>query len=184
MRMPLNGCRSAPVTSAIAFADDMDEGGFDARRRQILQSLGADVYTDKSPKGSVDDHVLVLCNLLNTHKDIVTTSSCSGRISCFVNACGRAKGGRWAFISHDVAEPQEVLAAVHKEMEEHGHESLNMTFKFEPFVLHCEVRWRDSASRACLMMRGVVSSVEFPFPVRSATSMPPPASSPPLPAVG
>lgn len=161
---------------------------FDGRKRTIMQSLGADIYTDKSPKGSVDDYCLDLCNLLNVHKDIVTTSSCSGRISCFVNASGRAKGGRWAFISHEAAEPQDVLAAVHKEMAEHGHEELNMSFKFEPFVLHCEarvfVRDRPTALLSTLLCCcWLLTAVVCVASLRSATSTPPPASSPRRPAV-
>ncbi|KAL3803338.1 hypothetical protein HJC23_009302 [Cyclotella cryptica] len=38
---------------------------------------------DKSPKGSVDEKILPLVNLINAHPEYVTLSSCSGRVALF-----------------------------------------------------------------------------------------------------
>lgn len=91
-----------------------------ARNLSTLYSKNND-DTDKSPKGSIDVKIEPLCNLINTHVEYVTTSSCSGRVALFdpgVVAEGNddddddetktkstalsGKGrGRWRFVSHD-----------------------------------------------------------------------------------
>ena len=58
----------------------MDMRKFQQMKSEILRKLNASVYTDKSPKGFLDAPIVELVNLLNSHKDYVTTSSCSGRI--------------------------------------------------------------------------------------------------------
>src|SRR5437764_14316521 len=73
--------------------------GFHTRKHLILTSLGNNdgndsgsssssntntgAKSDKSPKGSIDELMLPLINLLNKHNDYVTTSSCSGRIAVY-----------------------------------------------------------------------------------------------------
>ena len=97
---------------------------FVAKKTKILADLSipdAD-YTDKSPKGSVDEPIRDLINLINSHPGWCTTSSCSGRVAVFVegpkhgdlsgdgedDTDGKIKtgpggkgGGRWLFVSHD-----------------------------------------------------------------------------------
>lgn len=67
------------------------------RKQQILASL------DKSPKGSIDAPIVDFLSWLNSQADVVTTSSCSGRISIFHGAAdpANAKGGEWLLISHE-----------------------------------------------------------------------------------
>src|SRR5436305_14341179 len=68
--------------------------GFHARKQQILSSLiSSDPSSkiDKSPKGSVDEAILPLIELLNKHNDYVTTSSCSGRIAIYCTGKGIKK---------------------------------------------------------------------------------------------
>src|SRR5436305_6509068 len=68
--------------------------GFHARKQQILSSLiSSDPSSkiDKSPKGSVDEAILPLIELLNKHDDYVTTSSCSGRIAIYCAGKGIKK---------------------------------------------------------------------------------------------
>lgn len=58
-----------PLISSVPTQElDHDERGFDARKEAIMRSLCADVYTDKSPKGSVDAYIVDLCQLINEHK--------------------------------------------------------------------------------------------------------------------
>ncbi|KAK6350356.1 hypothetical protein TWF696_006588 [Orbilia brochopaga] len=99
---------------------------FKAKKSKILSDLASD-EPDASPKGSVDTHILSLIELLNQHDGIVTTSSCSGRISVFLEgrkeaqdaskSCdpdsaeepldnlaaigGKGGGGRWLLVAHD-----------------------------------------------------------------------------------
>lgn len=109
------------------------QASFTARKAKILQQLAvpdAD-YTDLSPKGSVDASIRDLIDELNTLEGLVTTSSCGGRVSVFlegrrdapapapttdddVDAAderrtqagvgGKGGGGTWLFVSHDPVE--------------------------------------------------------------------------------
>ena len=96
---------------------------FESRKRKILADLSIpnEEYTDLSPKGSVDDGIRDLIRDINGLPGLVTTSSCAGRISVFLE--GRKKqtqqqqtqqqeqrqfvpsggkgAGRWLYVSHD-----------------------------------------------------------------------------------
>lgn len=68
--------------------------GFIARKTKILSDLAvpdAD-YTDLSPKGSVDEGIRDLIRDINALDGLVTTSSCAGRVSVFVE--GSRKSNR------------------------------------------------------------------------------------------
>lgn len=56
---------------------------FVAKKARILEQLGQSDYTDLSPKGSVDEGVLHLVDLINGCDVYVTTSSCAGRIAVY-----------------------------------------------------------------------------------------------------
>ncbi|RAL10999.1 tRNA wybutosine-synthesizing 3 family protein [Aspergillus homomorphus CBS 101889] len=102
---------------------------FELRKRKILAELSIPdaEYTDLSPKGSVDEGIRELIDDINTLPGLVTTSSCAGRISVFLE--GRKKqhqpqqqqqqqpssevqqrqfvpsggkgAGKWLYVSHD-----------------------------------------------------------------------------------
>lgn len=102
---------------------------FTHKKQKILESLAIpDVeYTDLSPKGSVDEGIKDLIRKINRMDGTVTTSSCAGRISVFLEGSkdsrqttdladaerfggqslqatvpgGKGRGGRWLFVSHD-----------------------------------------------------------------------------------
>ena len=59
---------------------------FAQKKQQIISRLlvPAEAYTDLSPKGSVDDRIVDLIDRINKLEGIVTTSSCAGRISVFL----------------------------------------------------------------------------------------------------
>ncbi|KAH0420365.1 tRNA wybutosine-synthesizing protein [Colletotrichum camelliae] len=59
---------------------------FTARKQKILQQLSVPdaEYTDASPKGSVDVGIRELIGELNALDGFVTTSSCAGRVSVFL----------------------------------------------------------------------------------------------------
>ena len=113
---------------------------FAARKTAILTSLGlpSSDYRDLSPKGSVDEAIVPLIEKINALEGVVTTSSCSGRVSVFLEGnkskgtlCnggdavshggqesrseqvavpgGKGRGGRWLFVSH---KPVDVAPAV------------------------------------------------------------------------
>ena len=66
---------------------------FAAKKQGILEKLSVPEgeYSDKSPKGSVDEGVRGLVELVNAREGWVTTSSCAGRVSVFVEG---EKGSR------------------------------------------------------------------------------------------
>ena len=103
---------------------------FEAKRTRILQQLElpTEEYSDLSPKGSIDEGIRDLIEEINYCDGLVTTSSCAGRISVFLegkkkdisgietldgNASlagpGGKGGGAWLFVSHSpVAIPKNI----------------------------------------------------------------------------
>lgn len=59
---------------------------FTEKKNAILKGLAVpdETYTDQSPKGTVDAGIRELIDRINSLEGIVTTSSCAGRISSFL----------------------------------------------------------------------------------------------------
>ncbi|KAI1044446.1 hypothetical protein LB505_007005 [Fusarium chuoi] len=92
---------------------------FVGRKKKILEQLAIPdtEYTDASPKGSVDEGIRDLIDEINQQSGFVTTSSCAGRASVFLEGRrvadtegedervagvgGKGAGGAWLFVSHD-----------------------------------------------------------------------------------
>ena len=106
---------------------------FDQKKRKILEQLSVpkNEYNDLSPKGSIDEGIRDLIKEINTRTGLVTTSSCAGRVSVFLEGqkndevidCislespgdsaiypfrqqkatfgGKGGGGNWLYISHE-----------------------------------------------------------------------------------
>ncbi|KAI1427242.1 methyltransferase TYW3-domain-containing protein [Xylaria sp. FL1777] len=98
---------------------------FSRRKERILELLAVPdaEYSDASPKGSVDAGIRDLIGEINALDGFVTTSSCAGRVSVFVEGRkagnedvleddaarpatlaavgGKGGGGTWLFVSHD-----------------------------------------------------------------------------------
>ncbi|EXM09590.1 hypothetical protein ACKRZS_010284 [Fusarium odoratissimum] len=92
---------------------------FVERKRKILEQLAIPdtEYTDASPKGSIDEGIRDLIDEINQQSGFVTTSSCAGRVSVFLEGRrvadtegedeqvagvgGKGAGGAWLFVSHD-----------------------------------------------------------------------------------
>ena len=97
---------------------------FTRKKDRILAELSVpeNEYLDKSPKGSVDEGIRELIDEINAHEGLVTTSSCAGRISVFLEgerehdqpdhvavgsgqgprtALGGKGGGSFLFTSHE-----------------------------------------------------------------------------------
>ncbi|KAM0439551.1 hypothetical protein ACHAPT_000642 [Fusarium lateritium] len=89
------------------------------RKKKILEQLSIPdaEYTDASPKGSVDEGIRDLIDEVNQSSGFVTTSSCAGRVSVFLEGRrvaeangeddqiagvgGKGAGGTWLFVSHN-----------------------------------------------------------------------------------
>ena len=105
--------RKSPTQTLAALMD------FARRKAAALAALSSPA-PDKSPKGGVDAPIAPLLEVLNSHPDLFTTSSCSGRVSVLaqpqeVQGQGAAKskkkarGGGWVYVSHDPADPDAVV---------------------------------------------------------------------------
>lgn len=105
---------------------------FSRRKQKILSQLAVPdaEYTDASPKGSVDAGIRDLIDQINARSGLVTTSSCAGRVSVYLegpktaavgasadddagdegglgnvaSSAGGKGGGEWLFVSHDPVE--------------------------------------------------------------------------------
>ncbi|KAF3905165.1 hypothetical protein AA313_de0202519 [Arthrobotrys entomopaga] len=100
---------------------------FETKKKNILNVLASG--TDASPKGNVDIHILPIMEFLNSCDGMVTTSSCSGRLSVYLEGNkdtpatrdtghissdgssktqnvatvgGKGGGGKWLFVTHDI----------------------------------------------------------------------------------
>jgi len=69
---------------------------FLAKKSRILSQLSVPdaEYTDASPKGSVDEGIRHLIDEINGRDGLVTTSSCAGRVSVFVEGSKKGDGGQ------------------------------------------------------------------------------------------
>lgn len=100
---------------------------FTFKKAKIQQNLSVPEkeYSDRSPKGSVDEGIRDLIEEINAYDGFVTTSSCAGRISIFqegkgslhdvLNGGGEEEvgrssvpggkgGGKFLFVSHEPVE--------------------------------------------------------------------------------
>lgn len=131
---------------------------FDQKKQSILAEIGAtnDGTPDLSPKGSIDEICIPIINIINSSKDMVTTLSCSGRVSVFlegkknideedVKIGSKGNEGRWIFVTHI---PEELEAWYKKidfnykdpqEISTHAN-TRYILFKFEPLILHVKCR--------------------------------------------
>lgn len=134
----------------------MSKDPFDKTKADILADLGV---VDYSPKGSIDHEIVPLINLINAHPDLVTTSSCAGRVSVFIEGDksgdklkvgGKGVGGHWLFFTHD---PKELVPQWRQGLSVYEHASevspedprRYVLYKFEPFILHVKCRNHETA---------------------------------------
>ncbi|KHO00233.1 tRNA wybutosine-synthesizing protein [Metarhizium album ARSEF 1941] len=123
---------------------------FTAKKTRILQQLAAPdaEYADLSPKGSVDSGIRPLIDEINCADGFVTTSSCAGRVSVFLEGeratstgvGGKGGGGTWLYVSHDAVDGQDWLRSLGLEDGEvPGPQGCRggrlIHFKFEPMLL-------------------------------------------------
>lgn len=138
---------------------------FEQKKTSILAEISSTLAAtpDLSPKGSIDEVCIPIMNLINNHPDMVTTSSCSGRVSVFLEGVKNAdtesvqigaKGnqGRWLFVTH---EPEKLdnwhtqIAFSYQSREQQLRDLVDshtryILYKFEPLILH--VKCRDLAT--------------------------------------
>ncbi|XP_047378772.1 tRNA wybutosine-synthesizing protein 3 homolog isoform X2 [Sciurus carolinensis] len=97
---------------------------------------------DLSRKGSVDEDVVEIVQLLNAQEQFFTTSSCAGRILLLdggINGLGVQKQNCcWLLVTHIPCIKDDVMVALKKA-------NGDAVFKFEPFVLHVQCQQLQDA---------------------------------------
>ncbi|EPY51411.1 wybutosine biosynthesis protein Tyw3 [Schizosaccharomyces cryophilus OY26] len=123
---------------------------FDIQKEEILKGLASSL-PDASPKGNPDSPIFPLLDVINSHPDWVTSSSCSGRISIYVQGLtSRKGGGYWLFVSHepctDLPAPLNTESVEYGKLPESPSEgSREIQFSFEPMILHVQTRSLETA---------------------------------------
>ncbi|KAK7681127.1 hypothetical protein QCA50_015742 [Cerrena zonata] len=135
---------------------------FDQKKQSILKEISANELTpDASPKGTIDEMCIPIIDLINSNKDMVTTSSCSGRVSVFLEGVKDildvndvqigAKGnyGHWLFVTHDPKSLPNWYKSIDFKYDTDEQLKLSsmidqksrfILFKFEPLILHVKCR--------------------------------------------
>ncbi|KAJ6015232.1 hypothetical protein N7540_009823 [Penicillium herquei] len=85
---------------------------FESRKNKIIEELALpdEEYTDASPKGSVDEGVRDLIRDINALPGLVTTSSCAGRISVFLE--GRKKSSAASQLGETQSQAKESIQSL------------------------------------------------------------------------
>lgn len=97
---------------------------------------------DRSQKGSIDEHVVPLCSIINSKADLYTTSSCSGRtVLIRIPDSGRKNESEWLYVSHEKADETKIRTVFTNPPED------EVWFRYEPFILHVAVKEINSAAR-------------------------------------
>lgn len=137
---------------------------FAERKAKILEQLAVPEaeYTDLSPKGTVDQGIRHLIGEINSTDGFVTTSSCAGRVSVFLEGRkapiaadavtdmdvdertssqvagvgGKGAGGTWLYVSHDPVPGEDWVRSLEFVDGEGSQQSVRrlIHFKFEPMV--------------------------------------------------
>ncbi|KAM4642801.1 tRNA wybutosine-synthesizing protein 3 homolog [Discoglossus pictus] len=97
---------------------------------------------DFSKKGSVDEDIKDIVQLINQQECYFTTSSCSGRVilidECPDSSAIQKQNCLWLFVTHQLCNFDEVFSAVQKSVGD-------AVLKFEAFVLHVQCRLLEDA---------------------------------------
>lgn len=117
---------------------------------------------DKSNKGSIDTPIKPLIEVINSFSEYCTTSSCSGRVTIFVERSSDKKNEmKFLFASHAQITSQQV-ATVMKDS------SANLWLRFEPLIIHVACSSLEAAARLLSLSRqqckhsGILSISDFP----------------------
>ncbi|CAH6723362.1 tRNA wybutosine-synthesizing protein 3 [[Candida] jaroonii] len=131
---------------------------FDQKKQLILKEIGDDtsVTKDLSPKGSIDEPCIPIINLINAHPNMVTTSSCSGRVSVFIEGIkdrekigSKGNQGHWIYVNHhpDIENWYKTIDyKINTQSTPTNELTRYILYKFEPLILHVKCRDLDSAN--------------------------------------
>ncbi|KAI5948873.1 hypothetical protein KGF57_005271 [Candida theae] len=134
------------------------QDSFAQKKQAILNDIstnGPD-NLDASPKGTIDEHCIAIINLINSHRDMVTTSSCSGRVSVYLEGIqnklvSKGNEGRWIFVTHDTMNLEDWYKTIDfqyvQEYPSSSYETRSILYKFEALILHVKCRNQSMANK-------------------------------------
>ncbi|AJP38741.1 AHL_G0019810.mRNA.1.CDS.1 [Saccharomyces cerevisiae] len=145
------------------------QDAFEQKKKAILSEIDS-TQPDLSPKGTIDELCLPIIDLINASANMVTTSSCSGRVSVFLEGTklyngevkigGKGQGGKWLYVTHDRGKVIGWLDELRSKSEFAFELSDNkipveqvtgstryILYKYEPFILHVKCRDFQAASK-------------------------------------
>lgn len=131
------------------------QDSFAQKKQSILKeiSINGPENLDASPKGTIDEHCIPIINLINSHRDMVTTSSCSGRVSVYLEGTQnklvlKGNEGKWIFVTHDTSNLENWYKSIDfqyvHEYPTSSYDARSILYKFEALILH--VKCRDQAT--------------------------------------
>jgi len=134
---------------------------------EVYRRKHLEKYREAKRRGAVDPAVVLLLDLINSHPDYVTTSSCSGRIVLLSTGPAERKGESFFYRKwHRPVMFDEVWDALS------SYSGSILWFKFDPFILHVGARDLRSALRIVALARsagvkiaGIQSADESKFHV-------------------
>lgn len=112
--------------------------GFHLAKQQCLNK------EDLSRKGSIDEPIRPLVDIINNNPYYYTTSTCSGRISLIEKPRENAsikKGGRFLLNNHEKLNLEDFLSVILSFSQRESSKTEEYTclwLKFEPFILHVQ----------------------------------------------
>jgi tRNA wybutosine-synthesizing protein 3 len=105
---------------------------------------------DHSKKGSVDEEIKSLVDLVNSKNNMYTTSSCAGRIVLLQEpASGKKKDFEWLYVSHSKAEFNKIKDNL-KDLSDD-----TIWLKMEPFIIHICLKSLDDVNDFIDLLRDV-----------------------------
>jgi len=95
--------------------------------------------TDRSKKGSFDEDIKPLLEVINSKEGYTTTSSCSGRIVILdIPKAGDKKNARWLYTTHEKADAEKIIEIL-------NHIKKPVWLLQEPVILHVKCNNLDHA---------------------------------------
>lgn len=108
---------------------------FDKQKKDILNKL------DKSKKGEIDQPIKPILDIINSHNDFFTTSSCSGRIIVLeIPEEGKKNQAKWLYVSHEKTDLEKIQQSL-KDI------SNDVWLNQEPAIFHIVCRNIESSKK-------------------------------------
>lgn len=115
---------------------------FEKNKNIILNNLKKGI--DKSKKGSIDEKIKDLINIINSKPNYYTTSSCSGRIMLY-SKTKKKNNTKWLFVSHKTIKLNQIMNTIKQIPNQFSNEEI--WFKQESFILHIIAKDLESAKK-------------------------------------